>query len=291
MSWLSDFVGGVTGKSQQDAVKNAAKKSNKKSEQYRTEALAALDAGNADLLKLLDNLAVGKASGLKDIEDMLSRVFTEFGRGEGEIGRVYDTAITDAAREDEAGKQAIEQAFMDSIRTGSAAVQKSIAGTGYGNSSIVGNRIATGVVPNAVGGKLQALARLEADRRDRIGALRSEKARAVTGRQNAMSQIVTDTLGRKVDLGQTYFSQEMGLREAPIRNNLNVKAQPGAVYPEMQFPASVSGASAFGSALGPLGFGALGSFANNYFGGLGKKASGDQSVQDLIEALKASRAG
>lgn len=292
MSWLGDFVGGITGKSQQDAVKKAAGKSNKKANEYRDESLAALDTANKDILALLPTLQGGKDAAFAGIEDLLKRVFGEIDRGNNAVGGLYDQAITETAGGGAAGRAAIEQAFQDAVRTGSASVQKGLAGTGMGNSSLVGSRIARSVIPNAVGGKMNALAALEDATASRVASLRGEKARALTGRQNAGTQVLTDTLGRKVDLGERYFGQEMALRGQPIQNNLNAKVQPGVIYPNLQFPAAVSGASALGSTLGGIGAGAAGAFTNNYFGSLGSNmGGGNQSVQELIEALKSLKIG
>lgn len=286
MSWLGDFVGGITGSSQQKATKKAAQASNKTSKQYSADALAALDKGNADLAGLIPFVQQGKTSAYGDITDALKAIMDEISRGSGEIGGQYDTAIASATGGDAASRAAIEQAFQDSIRTGSALAQKSVAGTGFGNSSLVPSKIATAVLPNAVGAKMSALAKLESDNNARLDELRRAKVAALAGRQNFATEAVTNTLGKKIDLGQTYFGTELGLRKEPISNSLNVKAQPGVVYPNLNFPATVSGASAFGSALGGIGASALGSFSNNYFGGLGSSASGN-GVQDIVKALLA----
>lgn len=289
MSWLSDFVGGITGQSQQKAVKKAANASNKKSEQYRTEALDALDKGNVDLAGLIPFVQQGKAGAYSDIAEMLKAIMDEVNRGSTDIGSQFDAAIASASGGDAASRAAIEQQFLDSIRTGSAMAQKSVAGTGFGNSSLVPSKIATAVLPNAIGGKMAALAKLESDNNARLDELRRAKVAALAGRQNFASEAVTNTLGKKIDLGQTYFGTELGLRKEPIQNSLNVKAQPGVVYPDLNFPATVSGASALGSALGGIGASALGSFSNNYFGGLGSSASGN-GVQDIVKALLAKQA-
>ena len=282
MSWLSDFIGGVTGKSQQDATASAANKSNKNAEKYRGEAIDALNTGNADLAALMPFLQAGGSARMAEIEDLLKRVFGDMSAGNTAINGAYDTAINGAKADAGSSKAAIEQEFQDSLRTGVGAVQRSYAGTGLGTSTLVPSQVATNIVPNAVGSKMRALATLDNGLADRVTSLQARRADTTASRANLGTQIMTDTLGKKIDLANTYFGQEMNLREAPIRNRLNTLAQPNAIYPNLTFPATVSGASAAGSTLGGIGAG----IAGQYFNGVGQNAGMSQSIKDLIAALQ-----
>lgn len=285
MSWLGDFIGGITGKSQQDATAKAAQKQNKTDLQYSADAKGALTDANSQLAALLPFIQGMGAKSQGDIEDMLKRITDYFGADDSKIGSEYDMAIGGAGAGNDASKAAIEQNFQDSLRTGSAAVAKSMAGTGLGTSTLVPSRIATSIVPNAIGSKMSALAALDNANADRVTGLRTAKAGAMTTRAGLRSSILTDTLGKKIDLANQYFGTELGTRMKPIENNLNVLAQPGAVYPKLNYPATVSGMSAAGSAFGPIGVGAAGSFANNYFGGIGKQAAGGAGAATIAQML------
>lgn len=283
MSWLSDFVDGITGKAQADSAEKAAKLSNKTADKYRTEALAELGLSESalrGLMPLLEGMA--DEAGL-DIEDAMSRFFAQSATREGgffnQFDRGTDSIMSEARKFGRGAEESIEQNFQDTIRNQGAALDADLRRRGYVGGGGTGKAAytASAIIPNALGGKLNALS-----------DLRSRQATMLTGTQTARAgqrdaahagfigsdlDALRGFLGAKLGTNQTYRDRQFGLAQAPIDLRTNTLVQPQAIYPAKSFAPSISGSAAAGSAFGPsllsIGSGLLG----NAFAGIGQRSA------------------